>query len=384
MKLFTAILKNILEQFVTPAEEQQGFRKNRGTTDAIFMVRQLAEKSIEYSKPLFVCFIDLEKAFDRVRKEDVLEILNENNVPRSLIELVSDLNTNTRTQIVTCEGISDVVFIGKGVRQGDSLSSFLFNLVMDKLIEAVRPKRGYRLGNRNVNIVCYADDAVLIADSEDGLQRLLHMLNLAAKKYNMKISASKTKSMVFSKRPIRCKLELEGYMIEQVMEFRYLGALLTSMKDLSAEVRCQTIKAAKTAGCLNEMVWRNRFMNKDSKVRIYKTIVRPVLTYAAETRAETQRTKQQFRTLEMKVLRKIAGFTMWDRQQNAYVRDVCEVQDVAKWTRDRRRNWFEHVDRMDGERLAKVCMMGRPQGRRMPGRPPKRWAQSWLSSPEDD
>lgn len=384
LKLFTTVIKNILEEIVDAAEEQQGFRRNRGTTDAIFMIRQLSEKAIEFNKPLFLCFVDLEKAFDRVRKQDVLQILNERNVPRCLIELVKDLNTNTRTQIITAEGLSDAIVINKGVRQGDSLSAFLFNLVMDKLIRAVRPRRGYTLRNRNINIICYADDAVLIADSEDELQRILHTFNMTAKKYNMKVSAAKTKSMVVSRNPIRCKLEVDGKMIEQVMEFKYLGALLTSAKDLGTEVRDQALKAARVAGCLNEMVWRNKYMARESKVRVYKTIVRPVLTFATETRAETKRTKQQFRTVEMKVLRKIAGFTLWDHQTNESIRDACNVQDVAKWTRMRRKMWSEHVDRMDEERLAKVCMTGQPIGKRLPGRPPKRWAQSWLSSPEDD
>ncbi|XP_072159004.1 uncharacterized protein [Bemisia tabaci] len=176
---------------------------------------------------------------------------------------------------------------------------------------------------------------------------------MTAKKYNMKVSAAKTKSMVVSRNPIRCKLEVDGKMIEQVMEFKYLGALLTSAKDLGTEVQDQALKAARVAGCLNEMVWRNKYMARESKVRVYKTIVRPVLTFAAETRAETKRTKQQFRTVEMKVLRKIAGFTLWDHQTNESIRDACNVQDVAKWTRMRRMMWSEHVDRMDEERLAK-------------------------------
>nr|XP_018910888.1 PREDICTED: uncharacterized protein LOC109039726 [Bemisia tabaci] len=166
---------------------------------------------------------------------------------------------------------------------------------------------------------------------------------MTAKKYNMKVSAAKTKSMVVSRNPIRCKLEVDGKMIEQVMELKYLGALLTSAKDLETEVQDQALKAARVAGCLNEMVWRNKYMARESKVRVYKTIVRPVLTFAAETRAETKRTKQQFRIVEMKVLRKIAGFQLWDHQTNESIRDACNVQDVAKWTRMRRKMWSEHV-----------------------------------------
>ena len=56
-------------------EEQQGFRKNRSAIDAIFTIRQIAEKAIEFNKPAFMCFVDLTQAFDRVKLEDVVPLL---------------------------------------------------------------------------------------------------------------------------------------------------------------------------------------------------------------------------------------------------------------------------------------------------------------------
>jgi Reverse transcriptase (RNA-dependent DNA polymerase) len=84
--------------------------------------------------------------------------------------------------------------VGRGIRQGDSLSPLLFNLIMDEIILQVKNlNRGYRMGEEIISIVCYADDAILIAESEDDLQRLLYQFNITARKFNMIISPNKTK-----------------------------------------------------------------------------------------------------------------------------------------------------------------------------------------------
>lgn len=78
---------------------------------------------------------------------------------------------------------------------------------MDRMISALQGKFLYRVGDRNTNIICYADDAVLLTDTEDNLQRLLHQYNITGKKYNMRMSTNRTKTMMISKQPFLCKLE---------------------------------------------------------------------------------------------------------------------------------------------------------------------------------
>jgi len=80
---------------------------------------------------------------------------------------------------------------------------------------------------------------------------------------------------------------LIGTTIEQVPKFNYLGAEISAKRDLKQEVRVQTTKAAGISGCLCSTMWFNKYMATESKVRIYKTNVPPVLAYASETRAET-------------------------------------------------------------------------------------------------
>lgn len=67
MKLFIRILGRDFIGEIELSEEQQDFRKNRSTIDAIFIVRQITEKALEFNKPAYLCFIDLTKAFDRLR-----------------------------------------------------------------------------------------------------------------------------------------------------------------------------------------------------------------------------------------------------------------------------------------------------------------------------
>lgn len=383
-KLFTKIISTKITTNACINEEQQGFRANRSTIDAIFILRQIVEKSIEYAKPVFMCFVDLSKAFDMIRIRDVILTLQRRGIADNIIQIIKNLNTNNLTQIKTELGTTHKIPVADGIRQGDSLSPTLFNLVMDEVIQTIKNLNiGYSMGGRTTNIICYADDAVLLADNEDDLQRLLYKFSLSTTEYNLQISAEKTKCMVISKMPIRCKLQSANKVIEQVNTFNYLGIDITDSKRLKDEVRRSTNKAAQISGALHNIIWRNKYMSPHSKVRIYKTCVRPILTYGAETRAETNPTKQLMRTTEMKTLRAISGVTLRDRKRSKEIRESLNVQDVVRWTRARRRGWDEHVDRMGPERLAKWAKVAKPNAIRPMGRPPKRWNESWSSRSQE-
>ncbi|KAJ4427041.1 hypothetical protein ANN_26840 [Periplaneta americana] len=160
------------------------------------------------------------------------------------------------------------------------------------------------------------------------------------------------------------------------MSFNYLGAKITSDGCLKEEVRDQVNKAAAVSGYLNSYIWKNKYLRRETKIRIYKTVVRPIMTYAVETRSDTTKTKQMMNVTEMKVLRNITGKTKLDRIQNTGIRDICNIQPIEKWTARRRDEWNKHVERMPLSRLVRRVRDGVPRGRRSPGRPKKRWSDS--------
>ena len=119
-------------------EEQQGFRPGRSTIDAIFTARQVVDKKWEFGKDVVVAFINIQKAYDTVRREEIWQGLNR-------LELSKVMQFRIRNMYNKC--LNCVVIDGKrsgwfgtdrGVRQGSVLSPVLFNIVMDSIIRKVR------------------------------------------------------------------------------------------------------------------------------------------------------------------------------------------------------------------------------------------------------
>lgn len=214
---------------------------------------------------------------------------------------------------------------------------------------------------------------LLKAENEDDLQRLLHTFNTVAKSLGLTISASKTKCMTTSKTPIRCKLAIDDKIIHQEVKFSYLGIEISCFGDIESEVRGQAIKAARTASQLNDTIFRNKYLRTESKVRIYKAAIRPILTYVAETRPETSKTRQIMEATEMKIVRRIAGRTLLDRERSEDIRRACHIENVNEWVLGRKTEWNDHITRMAEDRLVRVARDKSPSGRRSIGRPRKRW-----------
>lgn len=81
LKLTTNVITNKFNALVVLAEEQQGFRSGSSCNDAVFVLRQAVENFVVYNKPAYLCFIDLQKAFDRIRLKDVIDILYNRGIP---------------------------------------------------------------------------------------------------------------------------------------------------------------------------------------------------------------------------------------------------------------------------------------------------------------
>lgn len=121
----------------------------------------MVEKSVEFNKPAYICFIDPEKAFDRIRLKDVIRLLQNRGIPTNLIHTIRNIYTENYVQIKLGQKLTNPIPANNGIRQGDSLSPLLFNRVMDEIIKKLKNGRGYKMENQEIKIICYADDAVL-------------------------------------------------------------------------------------------------------------------------------------------------------------------------------------------------------------------------------
>ena len=132
------------------------------------------------------------------------------------------------------------------------------------------------------------------------------------------------------------------------MRFKYLGIKLSGYGDVKAEVREQTTRATKIVACLTATIWRDKIIDSKPKSKIYKTAI---MTYTAETRPETAKTKRLLETTKMKVLRGIAGKTLLDRETSENIRRTCRIEeDINCWVLKRKKQLNEHISRMDEKR----------------------------------
>lgn len=200
----------------------------------------------------------------------MIQSLYDRQVPQNIIKTIENIYKNNTTQAKIEGELTEKIEVNNGIQQGDSLSHMLFNIIMDEIIKQIHKLKGYKMGDRGVKILCYADDAVLIVENEDDLQRLVHRFNTTAKKFRMNISVSKTKCMTTSRAPLRCKLEIHNNIVQQEMKFRYLGIEISGYGDVETEVRGQAMKASRTAACLNDIIWSNKHLGMQAKSRIYK------------------------------------------------------------------------------------------------------------------
>ena len=123
-KVLTKVLTKRLEKIFDEnlPWEQAGFRSRYSTTDHIHVVNQLKKKSRESNIPLYIAFVDYEKAFDSVQTQAVLTSLKEQGIEDVYIELLKEINNNS-SMTVHLHKESNKINIRKGVRQGDSISS---------------------------------------------------------------------------------------------------------------------------------------------------------------------------------------------------------------------------------------------------------------------
>ena len=98
------------------------------------------------------------------------------------------------------------------------------------------------MGNKRIGMMCYTDDAAIIAKSEDDLQRQLFQFFQASHQLNVNIYTIKTKSMTIENEPLRCKLVVKNKPLEDVMHFRYLRVDMSSAHDAAKDLRNQLIK----------------------------------------------------------------------------------------------------------------------------------------------
>jgi hypothetical protein len=122
---------------------------------------------------------------------------------------------------------------------------------------------------------------------------------------------------------------------------------------------------------------KSQSVYRNTKIIIYKTLIRPIITYGAEAWTMSSEISKWLAVFEWKVLRKILGAikinNCWRRGHNNELMQLYGDLDIVSFIRINRLRWIVHVNRMDNKRMVYQVFANQPQGSRPRGRPKSRW-----------
>ena len=187
LKVLERIMEVLIRDRVDIDAMQFGFRPGRGTTDAIFILRQLQEKYLAKHKVLYFAFVDLEKAFDRVPRKVIWWALRTVGVDEWIVRVIQSMYDGPISKIRVNDSYSDNISVKVGVHQGSVLSPLLFIIVLEALSKEFRTGCPWEL--------FYADDLVVSAETPEALREKLLTWKHNFELKGLRVNMGKTKYM---------------------------------------------------------------------------------------------------------------------------------------------------------------------------------------------
>jgi hypothetical protein len=376
-------------------ESQCGFRPCRSTTDMIFCVRQLMEKSREQRQPLHLAFIDLTKAFDLVDRDSLFTILSKSGCPPTLLSLIKSFHSGMRGKVQFDGDISDSFPVNRGVKQGCVLAPTLFGIYFAYVFRVafanVSNRAGVSLLLRDdgnffslarfraksrveeciVREFLYADDAAICATSASHLQELLDGFSSACQKFGLTISLKKTVTLSINQRH---DFHINETTLQNVDSFTYLGSTMTSNLCLDKELSTRLGRASAVFGELGKRVWRNKHLTTATKIRVYEACVVSILLYGSPSWTTYRRQEDRLSAFHTRNLRAILGVTWKDKMTNENLFNITRSRPLSSQLKFNRLRWAGHVHRMTRGRLPHTLLHSvLKEGTRPIGRPRLRY-----------
>ena len=241
-KLFSTVLHNRLEDWCESGERlsqnQFGFRKGLSTAEPLFILSEaLDHYVVERKLPLYVCFIDVRKAYDLLWRDGLIARLHSIGVKGSMLRIIRAMLENTTASVLINDLLTEPIAISNGLKQGDNLSPLLFNIFFDSLSHCLNatsspaiPK--VSIGSVEFNHLMYADDLMLVADHPASLQTVLTLTAEHFRKWRLTLNFAKSKVVAFDRQPaMRSNVELAFTFGEGRLRSSYThsGLLLISL-----------------------------------------------------------------------------------------------------------------------------------------------------------
>ncbi len=247
-KTFEKLVLGRLQNVLSTNDNQFSFKSKHSSDMCIFTLKSIIDYYLMSSSPVYVCYLDASKAFDRIDYWYLFHRLIDCKVPLILVRFLMIWYCTQEFVVRWGAQFSEPFLVSNGVRQGGILSPYLFNIYMDDLSTELNYLTvGCMFNGFLYNHLLYADDMVLLAPSIRALQTLIAKCSEFANDHSILYNTKKTVCMCFRPQVLKCKFDpivvLADKQIKCVSSHKYLGVFITCNQkdDISIEQQMKNV-----------------------------------------------------------------------------------------------------------------------------------------------
>ena len=322
-----------VDNFLSPS--QSGFRRGRSTADIVFGYRWLCAKAQRQRVTIEFLCIDLSRAFDTIRRDKLLEVLQsflDEPELRMIRFLLAATSLEPRLSTGECHAFASTI----GTPQGDSLSPVLFTVYLEAALRDLRsrlPPRPPADAKLPLDVE-YADDIEFISYSRPYLNEIERIAPVCLGEWSLQINAAKTERTSVSRQVDRTH--------ESWRTTRKLGSLLGEVEDVTRRMQLANVSFHKMW-----TVWfRGAQISLLLRLRLYSAFVLPVLTYNMGTWGLTKTELSRLDAHHRRHLRQIIGIRWPHRISNDALYRRTHSSPISAAIRAARWSLFGHVLRL--------------------------------------
>ncbi len=271
--------------------EQGGFRPRRGCPEQVFALTELIKMRARAKIDTYACFIDIKKAYDTVWHAGLKTKLRQYGIHGRMYDALCSLYAGCEStiQLGGALGYTEFYPIDTGVRQGCILSPLLYSIFINDaavLLKEQHSAAGVPLGpGQRLVLLLYADDIVLLSESEAGVAALMSALHAYSVRWRFDINHGKCGLMCFRWQGSRLptsEVRLGEQTVAWVSSYRYLGIDLHCGVAFKQYRKRALLSAHRAANAVSAMGLYSGKLGVPLGVQVYKAMVRPLLEYCAE------------------------------------------------------------------------------------------------------
>ena len=295
-----------------------------------------------------------------------------------MVRVIADIYEGFECAVIDGSETSDWFKIKSGVKKGCVMSGFWFLLALDWIMRKTTAdkRRGIRWNFTTVlEDVDFADDIALLSSRFNDLHEKTRRLTEEAAKVGLKLNARKCKTLRTECASNRESIVVNGDEVEDVEEFPYLGATMDKEGGGSKDIKNRLQKARSAFQRLGK-AWAAREIGRRTKIRLFKTLVRPVLLYGCETWKITKADERRLNSFQCQCLRRILRIRWQQRISNNRVVEMADINNISCEIWRRRWYWLGHILRKEDENDCLTALGWTPEGRRARGRPKTTWRRT--------